>query len=97
MIVLQTLHALSDREAVEAVAFHLRWKAAYRYAVDAAGFHPSTLTYWRRRLRADAPRLVMDPPHRVTGQRSAMFGRWRRHQVGSERLGAITQARSALA
>ena len=30
VIVLQTLHGLSDREAAEAVTFDLRWKAACR-------------------------------------------------------------------
>ena len=54
MIVLQTLHGLSDREAAEAVTFDLRWKAACGFAVDAAAFHPTTLTYWRRRLAASA-------------------------------------------
>ena len=35
VIVLQTLHGLSDREAAEAVTFDLRWKAACGVAVDA--------------------------------------------------------------
>jgi hypothetical protein len=50
VIVLQTLHGLSDSEAVEAVTFDLRWKAACGLAVTAQGFHPTVLTYWRRRL-----------------------------------------------
>ena len=37
VIVLQTLHGLSDTEAVEAVTFDLRWKAACGLAVTAAG------------------------------------------------------------
>src|SRR4051795_9040491 len=52
VLVLQTLHGLSDREAAEAVTFDLRWKAACGVAVDGSAFHPSTLTYWRRRLAA---------------------------------------------
>ena len=44
VIVLQTLHGLSDAEAVEAVTFDLRWKAACGLAVTAKGFHPTTLT-----------------------------------------------------
>ena len=52
VIVLQTLHGLSDSEAVEAVTFDLRWKAACGLAVTAPGFHPTVLTYWRRRLAA---------------------------------------------
>ena len=44
VIVLQTLNGLSDAEAVEAVTFDLRWKAACGLAVTATGFHPTTLT-----------------------------------------------------
>ena len=61
VLVLQTLHGLSDREAVEAVTFDLRWKAAVGLAVTDAGFHPTTLTYWRRRLAASkAPNRIFD-------------------------------------
>src|SRR4030095_7533460 len=47
VILLQTLHGLSDAEAVEAVTFDLRWKAACGLAVTGSGFHPTTLTVWR--------------------------------------------------
>src|SRR4051794_41274901 len=47
VLVLQALHGLSDREAVEAVTFDLRWKAAVGLAVTDGGVHPTTLTYWR--------------------------------------------------
>src|SRR5689334_5210025 len=71
VIVLQTLHGLSDSEAVEAVTFDLRWKAACGLAVTAAGFHPTVLTYWRRRLAASArPRRIFD----VVGQVVAETG-----------------------
>src|SRR3954469_1741330 len=59
VLVLQALHGLSDREAAEAVTFDLRWKAACGLPVTAAAFHPTTLTYWRRRLAAS------QRPHRV--------------------------------
>ena len=36
--VLQTLHGLSDSEAVEAVTFDLRWKAACGLAITDRGF-----------------------------------------------------------
>jgi hypothetical protein len=39
VIVLQMLHKLSDREALDAVTFDLRWKAACGLPVDASGFH----------------------------------------------------------
>ena len=56
VIVLQTLHGLSDSETADAVTFDLRWKAACGSRSTAAAFHPSTLTYWRRRLAASADR-----------------------------------------
>lgn len=59
VIVLQTLQGLSDREAADAVTFDLRWKAACGFVLGDKGFHPSTLTYWRRRLAAS------DRPHRI--------------------------------
>ena len=73
VIVLQTLHHYSDREAADAVTFDLRWKAACGYAVDAAGFHPSTLTYWRRRLAAsERPQRIFDAVREViTADRGA--------------------------
>ncbi|OLT26393.1 hypothetical protein BJF82_12465 [Kytococcus sp. CUA-901] len=37
VLVLQTLHGLSDRDAVDALTFDLRWKAACGYAVDGTG------------------------------------------------------------
>ena len=50
VIVLQTLHGLSDRDAVDALTFDLRWKAACGFGMTETAFHPSVLTYWRRRL-----------------------------------------------
>ncbi len=51
-LVLQALHGLSDRETVSALRTDLRWKVATGLPVGHAGFDPSTLTYWRRRLAA---------------------------------------------
>ena len=50
VITLRALQGLSDAETVDAVTFDLRWKAACGLAVTAGAFHPTTLTYWRRRL-----------------------------------------------
>lgn len=52
MLVLQSLHGLSDHEAVEALTFDLRWKAACEPAITDTALDPSTLTYWPRRLAA---------------------------------------------
>jgi IS5 family transposase len=78
---LQTLHGLSDREAAEAVTFDLRWKAACGVAVDAGAFHPSTLTYWRRRLAgSERPNRIFEAVRQVIVETGAVAaghgGRW---------------------
>ena len=79
VIVLQTLHGLSDTEAVEAVTFDLRWKAACGLAVTDRGFHPTTLTYWRRRLaRSDRPNRIFDAVKRVVAETGVLAGKTRR-------------------
>lgn len=79
VIVLQTLHGYSDREAADAVTFDLRWKAACGYAIDAAGFHPTTLTYWRRRLAgSDRPQRIFEAVREVVTATGAIAGKQRR-------------------
>lgn len=41
---------LSDRQAMEAVRFDLRWKVALGLPLDHAGFHPTSLVKFRARL-----------------------------------------------
>ena len=79
VIVLQALYGHSDREAVDALTFDLRWKAACGYAIDAKGFDPSTLTYWRRRLAAsDRPQRIFEVVREVITETGAVKGRTRR-------------------
>jgi hypothetical protein len=79
VIVLQSLHGLSDTETVEAVTFDLRWKAACGLAVTAEAFHPTTLTYWRRRLAASsAPNRIFDAVKAVVAQTGVLAGKTRR-------------------
>jgi len=79
VIVLQSLHGLSDREAAEAVTFDLRWKAAVGLAVEATSFHPTTLTYWRRRLAAsDRPNRIFEVVRQVVDQTGVLKGKSRR-------------------
>ena len=79
VLVLQALHGLSDSETVDAVTFDLRWKAACGLAVTAAAFHPTTLTYWRRRLAASAaPNRIFDTVKSVVAQTGALTGKTRR-------------------
>jgi hypothetical protein len=76
VIVLQTLNGLSDAEAVEAVTFDLRWKAACGLAVTAAGFHPTTLTVWRGRLRRSTrPNRIFDAVRAVVAQTGVLTGK----------------------
>src|SRR4051794_29723062 len=79
VLVLQALQGLSDREAVEALSFDLRWKAACGWPVAAAGFHPTVLTYWRRRLAASQrPNRIFDAVREVVAATGALTGRIRR-------------------
>ena len=79
VLVLQALQGLSDREAVEALTFDLRWKAACGLAVTDPGFDPSTLTYWRRRLAGSArPNRIFEVVAEVIGETGAVAGKTRR-------------------
>jgi len=79
VILLQTLHGLSDAEAVEAVTFDLRWKAACGLAVTDWGFHPTTLTVWRARLRRSArPNRIFDAVRAVVAATGVLAGKTRR-------------------
>lgn len=61
VLMLQALYASSDRDAADAVVFDLRWKTACGFPLTYEGFHPSTLTYWRRRIAASTrPNRIFD-------------------------------------
>lgn len=79
VIVLQALYGHSDREAVDALTFDLRWKAACGYAIDAKGFDASTLTYWRRRLAAsERPQRIFEVVGDVIAETGTVAGKQRR-------------------
>jgi DDE family transposase/transposase-like protein DUF772 len=79
VITLQALHGFSDAETVDAVTFDLRWKAACGLPVTAGAFHPTTLTYWRRRLAASKrPNRIFETVKRVVAQSGALTGKTRR-------------------
>jgi IS5 family transposase len=79
VLVLQALHGLSDREAVEALTFDLRWKAACGLAITDTAFDASTLTYWRRRLAASSsPNRVFEVIAEVISETGAVTGKARR-------------------
>jgi hypothetical protein len=66
VMVLQSLEGLSDREAMERLRCDIRWKVAAGLALDHEGFHPTTLTYWRNRLRdSDRPERIFEVVRQV--------------------------------
>ena len=50
VLLLQFYDSVSDDEAVQRLLFDLRWKVALNLPLDYAGFDPSSLTYFRKRL-----------------------------------------------
>jgi hypothetical protein len=79
VITLQALQGLSDAETVDAVRFDLRWKAACGLPVTAVGFHPTTLTYWRRRLAAsERPDRIFEAVREVIAATGVLSGKTRR-------------------
>lgn len=79
VLVLQALHGLSDREAMSALRTDLRWKVACGLPIGHAGYDPSTLTYWRKRLAAsDSPNRIFEAVKAVVAQSGAIKGKNRR-------------------
>jgi hypothetical protein len=79
ILTLQTLLDYSDAETAEAARCDLRWKVACGMALDDKGFHPSTLTYWRRRLAASArPHRINEAVRAVVQATGVLRGRRRR-------------------
>src|SRR5260370_32927087 len=54
VLTLQALHDYSDRETAEAARVDVRWTVAIGAPVDAKGFDPSSLVYWRNRIARSA-------------------------------------------
>ncbi|MGH3586509.1 MAG: IS1182 family transposase [Pseudonocardia sp.] len=79
ILVLQTLHDLSDRETAEAARCDLRWKVATGMALDHQGFDPSTLVYWRKRLaKSDRPQRINEAVREVVEETGILRGRGKR-------------------
>jgi hypothetical protein len=79
ILVLQTLHDLSDRETAEAARCDLRWKVATGMALDHKGFDPSTLVYWRQRLaKSQRPHRINEAVRRVVAETGILRGRRKR-------------------
>jgi Transposase DDE domain/Transposase domain (DUF772) len=102
VMLLQAHEGLSDGEAVDRLAFDLRWKAAAGLPVAAESFHPTVLVGMRNRLRGSGrPRRLFED---VTGlARSAGLLRGRRRVFDSTPLydavatqDTVTQLRAAI-
>ena len=79
VLVLQTLQDYSDPEAVQAVRCDLRWKVACGLPIDHAGFHPTTLTVWRQRLRnSQRPDRIFEAVRQVVAETGVLKGKTRR-------------------
>ncbi len=79
VLVLQALHGLSDREALVALRTDLQWKVATGLPIGHAGFDPSTLTYWRRRLAgSNRPHRIADAVMTVVAETGVVKGKHRR-------------------
>lgn len=79
VLVLQSLEGLSDRDACQALRTDIRWKVAAGLALDDEGFHPTVLTYWRRRLGAsEAPERIFDAVRQVVSDTGVLASKSRR-------------------
>jgi Transposase DDE domain/Transposase domain (DUF772) len=79
VVVLQALHGLPDYDAAQAVRCDLRWKAACGLGLLDRGFHPSLLTYFRRRLaRSGDPGRLFAKVKEVVAATGALSGKQRR-------------------
>lgn len=79
VLVLQSLEGLSDRDATQALATDLRWKVACGLSITDAGFHPTTLTQWRNRLRrSDRPERIFDAVRDVITSTNVLANKHRR-------------------
>jgi hypothetical protein len=79
VLVLQALRDYSDGEAMDALRCDLRWKVACGLPIDHEGFHPTTLTVWRNRLRVSArPQRIFEAVREVIAATGVLKGKDRR-------------------
>src|SRR6059058_2918984 len=69
VLLLQYRCGLSDEQAMESVAWDLRWKVALGLPVDHRGWHPTSLTKYRARLLLHGKeRLALECSLRLAGE-----------------------------
>ena len=75
ILLLEYRSGLSDRQAMEAVRFDLRWKVALGLPLDHEGFHPTTLVKFRARLLLHGKeRLAFECSLRLAGELGLLEG-----------------------
>src|SRR5690606_35729167 len=78
-MVLQSLEGLSDRDAIESLRTDLRWKVAAGLPLTDEGFHPTVLTYWRRKLgNSNDPERIFNAVRAVVAETGVLKGKSRR-------------------
>jgi hypothetical protein len=79
ILVLQTLHDLSDRKTAEVARCDLRWKVATGMALDHQGFDPSTLCTGANGWRNRSGRIgINEAVRRVVAETGIVRGRRKR-------------------
>jgi IS5 family transposase len=79
VVVLQSLHGVSDFDAVQELRCDLRWKAACGLGLHDTAFDSSLLTYFRRRLqRSQDPNRLFTKVREVVAATGVLRGRKRR-------------------
>ena len=75
VLLLQQRTGVSDEQAMECVAWDLRWKVALDLAVDHQGWHPTTLTKFRARLLLHKKEgLALENTLRLAGELGMLDG-----------------------
>src|SRR5580658_4543741 len=75
VMLLQHRTGASDEQAMESVAWDLRWKVALGLPVDHRGWHPTTLTKFRARLLLHGKeRLALESSLRLAGELGMLDG-----------------------
>ncbi|MDP9319380.1 MAG: transposase [Actinomycetota bacterium] len=75
VLLLQHRTGASDEQAMEAVAWDLRWKIALGLPVDHGGWHPTSLTYFRARLLLhNKERLALENTLRLADELGLLDG-----------------------
>jgi hypothetical protein len=88
---LQFMEKAPDRQAVEQVRFHLGWKHALDLSVDYAGFHATTLVYFRQRLLAqEQGRCVFDAILQGLEEKNLVRRRGRQRLDSTHILGLVS-------